>query len=66
MTAVSDAYRQLVANHELKPDSDQAAAAARLDVLAAELSRPMTKPGLLGRLFGRETSEERPNGKQGV
>ena len=36
------AYKALVATGELRPDADQAAAAARLDALAAELAHPRT------------------------
>lgn len=62
MTAVSDAYRRLVANHELKPDADQAAATTKLDALAAALAKPSTKPGMLGRLFGRAALRPGPRG----
>lgn len=51
MTAsVLPAYQSLVAAGELRADPEQAAAAARLDRLAAELESAAT-PGLLTRLF---------------
>jgi len=43
MTSLLAAYRQRLANGELAPDADQAAAAERLDVLAEALER--WKPG---------------------
>lgn len=48
MTGVLAAYDALIANGELKPDPEQAAAAARLDALAGELARPR-RTGLLRR-----------------
>ena len=50
MTIVA-AYRALVARGELRPDAEQAAAAARLDALAAALATPARR-GLLARLAG--------------
>lgn len=47
MTRVRAAYDALVAAGELRPDAEQAAAAARLDALAAALEAPRTG-GLLG------------------
>ncbi len=46
-------YGQLLAAGELKPDPAQAAVAARLAGLEAELLRPAPQAGLLGRLFGK-------------
>ncbi|HPU16711.1 MAG TPA: cell division protein ZapE, partial [Polymorphobacter sp.] len=40
MKPVLDAYRALLAGHELRPDPEQAAAAARLDALATALAAP--------------------------
>ena len=40
MAAVLPAYEALVASGELRPDPEQAAAAARLDALAGELANP--------------------------
>lgn len=42
MSAVLAAYDALVAAGELRPDAEQAAAARRLDALAAELEQPRT------------------------
>ncbi|PAX08198.1 cell division protein ZapE [Sphingomonas lenta] len=50
MSSVLPAYQSLVTAGELRPDPEQAAAAARLDRLAAELEGA-AKPGLLARLF---------------
>lgn len=43
MGKVLTAYDALIAAGELRPDVEQASAAARLDVLAAELEHPKTK-----------------------
>jgi cell division protein ZapE len=50
------AYQALLAAGEVKPDTDQAAAAARLDELAIALAnaRPSQRFGLVDRLFGRK------------
>lgn len=53
---VSERYAQLVAAGELRPDAEQAAAAARLDALQQELEAPPPAPGLIGRLFGRKAA----------
>ncbi|MBW6529651.1 AFG1 family ATPase [Sphingomonas sp. RRHST34] len=42
MGKVSDAYRRLIADDELRPDPEQQAAALRLDALAQELEKPRT------------------------
>ena len=42
MAAVLNAYEALIAAGELRPDPEQAAAAARLDSLAVELEHPRT------------------------
>jgi cell division protein ZapE len=47
-------YAQLVAAGELRPDPEQAAAAARLDRLQQELETPVSAPGLIGRLLGHK------------
>lgn len=52
MSGLADRYAALVAAGELKPDPEQAAAAARLDALQQDLERPAPKPGLVGRLLG--------------
>ena len=49
---VGTAYAALVAAGELKPDPDQRSAVAALDRFAAGLRQ--SKPGLLGRLFGKD------------
>jgi cell division protein ZapE len=57
MTRVSDRYAALVAAGELRPDPEQADAAARLDALQQALEQPVAKPGVLGRLFGAKPPE---------
>ncbi|MDP3551665.1 MAG: cell division protein ZapE [Novosphingobium sp.] len=52
MTSVLQRYNELVAAGELRPDPEQATAAARLDVLQQELEAPPPSPGLFGKLFG--------------
>lgn len=52
MTSVLQRYNELVAAGELRPDAEQAAAAARLDALQQELETPPPSPGLFGKLFG--------------
>jgi cell division protein ZapE len=52
---VLDRYRQLVANGELRPDREQAAAAERLDRLQQDLEHP-APTGLVGRLLGRKAA----------
>ena len=56
---VLERYRQLVAGGELRPDPEQAAAAARLDHLQQELEQPDGVTGLLGRLLGRKVAAPR-------
>ena len=51
MSPVLDAYQQLLAAGELKPDPDQRRAAEALDRLSQELAS--AEPGLLQRLFRR-------------
>lgn len=51
MTAVLRAYQALLAAGELRVDPEQAAAAARLDALAAALAAPPPRPGLFGKLL---------------
>ncbi|KUR77662.1 cell division protein ZapE [Novosphingobium sp. FSW06-99] len=53
---VSDRYAQLVAAGELRPDPEQAAAAARLDRLQQELEHPVPAMSLVGRLFSRKAA----------
>ncbi len=52
-TGTETAYRALVDAGELNPDVDQAAAAARLDVLQTELEEPEKKYGVLSKIFFR-------------
>ncbi|ABD26761.1 AFG1-like ATPase [Novosphingobium aromaticivorans DSM 12444] len=52
MTSVLQRYHELVAAGELRPDAEQAAAAARLDTLQRELEAPAPSGGFLSRLFG--------------
>jgi cell division protein ZapE len=54
MGAVLERYQALIAAGELRRDAEQAQAAARLDVLAAELEAPIRRPGLLARLKGQK------------
>ena len=54
MTDVLFAYNGLVANGELRPDPEQAAAAARLNTLAAELEAVPKRGSTLWRLMGRK------------
>ena len=53
---VSDRYAELVTAGELRPDPEQAAAAARLDRLQQELEHPVPAASLVGRLFGRKAA----------
>jgi cell division protein ZapE len=52
MTRLAARYAALVAADELKPDPEQAAAAARLGRLQDALEQPTPPPGLIARLFG--------------
>ncbi|WP_425230710.1 cell division protein ZapE [Sphingomonas sp.] len=61
MRAVLPAYAALVAAGELRPDPEQAAAAARLDALAAALEAVPTRGSTLWRLMRR-----RPPSPRGV
>ena len=56
MTGLIARYNELVAAGELRPDAEQAAAAARLARLQAELETPSASApgGLLGKLLGRK------------
>lgn len=54
---VSERYDWLVKAGELRPDPEQAAAAARLDQLQQELEAPPAPAGLIGRLFARKPAE---------
>lgn len=51
---VAERYAALVAAGELRPDPEQAAAAARLDRLQAELEHAAPPTSLVGRLFARK------------
>ena len=57
MSKLADRYAALVAAGELKPDPEQAAAAARLDTLQQALERPVARPGVLSRLLGSKPPE---------
>ncbi|MEL0252511.1 MAG: AFG1/ZapE family ATPase, partial [Novosphingobium sp.] len=61
MTSILARYRALVAAGELRPDAEQAAAAARLDALQQDLEAPAPAPGLFGKLFGARPAP-RPRG----
>jgi cell division protein ZapE len=52
---VADRYAALVAAAELRPDPEQAAAAARLNQLQAELEAAPPRAGFLSRLTGKRT-----------
>ena len=52
MPDILNAYRRLIDAQELRPDPEQAAAAARLEQLATELETPR-KTGLFARLTGK-------------
>ena len=52
-------YDALVAAGELQPDADQAAAAARLDVLAGELEAQPKRGSTLWRMLGRRMAASR-------
>ena len=56
MSRVLQRYRELVAAGELKPDAEQAAAAARLDGLQQELETPSASTGFIGKLLGRKAA----------
>ncbi len=58
---VADRYAELVAAGELRPDSEQASAAALLDSLQAMLEQPAPAPGLIARIAGRKPPP-RPRG----
>lgn len=62
MTSVLQRYRELVAGGELRPDAEQATAAARLEALQHELERPPVSAGFLGKLLGRKASIPQPRG----
>lgn len=62
MTSVLQRYRELVAGGELRPDAEQATAAARLDALQQELERPPVSASFLGKLLGRKASIPQPRG----
>lgn len=54
MTSVSDRYRALVANGELRPDADQERAVAALDRLQAALAEVPKKGSILWRIAGKK------------
>ena len=58
MGMMLDRYRALIAAGELKTDPDQERVARRLDMLAADLSRPEST-GLFDRLLGRKAKGPR-------
>ncbi len=59
MTAVAARYEALVASGELKPDPEQAAAAARLDRLQQELEATPKSTSFLARLTGKKAEQPR-------
>jgi cell division protein ZapE len=59
MTRIADRYAALVAGRELKPDAEQAQAAARLALLQHELENPPKETGIFARLFGERTQPPR-------
>ena len=59
MSDVQSVYDTLVANGELRPDPEQAAAAARLQRLAAELEAVPKRGSALWRLMGRKPASPR-------
>lgn len=61
LTDLLGRYAELLAAGELKPDAAQEAIAQRLAALEAQLRRPASQPGLLGRLFGKAEAP-RPRG----
>jgi cell division protein ZapE len=56
---VADRYAALVAAGELRPDAEQAAAAARLNQLQAELEAAPSRAGFLSRLTGNRPAPPR-------
>lgn len=58
-TKVLARYQALVASGELKPDPEQAAAAARLDVLAAELEASPKRGSTLWKMLGKKPEAPR-------
>ena len=58
MAGILARYEALLAAGELRPDSEQRAAAVRLDALQRELERG-SKQGLLGKLFGGRHKQPR-------
>jgi len=60
MGTVIDGYRRGLAQNEIEPDAAQAALAARLDALSAELSAYRPPNGVLARLFRK--TETPPKG----
>jgi cell division protein ZapE len=58
MSRVLDRYNELVSAGELKPDPEQAAAAAKLDALQHELELPAPATSFLGKLLGRKAAPQ--------
>ncbi|OYX64852.1 MAG: cell division protein ZapE [Novosphingobium sp. 32-60-15] len=56
MNSVLNRYNELVAAEELRPDPEQAAAAAKLDALQQELEAPAPASGFFGKLLGRKAA----------
>lgn len=56
MNSVLNRYNELVAAGELRPDPEQAAAAAKLDALQQELEAPAPASGFFGKLLGRKAA----------
>ena len=59
MTAMLERYETLVATGELRIDSEQAAAAERLNRLQRELYKTSSATGLIGRLLGKKAASPR-------
>ncbi len=59
MTTVLARYQALVASGELKPDPEQAAAAARLNQLQSELEAGPPSSGFFARLTGKKAEQPR-------
>ena len=59
MSTVLARYQALVANHELRPDAEQEAAARRLDALQRELEAAPSRGSVLWRALGRQPEPPR-------
>ncbi|WP_336977037.1 cell division protein ZapE [Altererythrobacter fulvus] len=59
MSGMLARYEALLAAGELRPDTEQRAAAVRLDALQRELEQGGSKPGLFGKLLGKKAKSPR-------